>query len=159
MKRKGISPLLAAVILVALTISVAFIINATISGMVQKQAATAEETAQVSGALLQVDLNSLACSVNESGDYTILQMALRLVGTTKPAKGLSVVMKDANATLLTYENTDITIKPGTTLVEINFTSAAAQGEISYLAVSTMNPPIPATYDNKTYGKIVECKTK
>lgn len=159
MKRKGISPLLAAVILVALTISVAFIINATISGMVQKQAATAEETAQVSGALLQVDLNSLACSVDQDDGSTILQMALRLVGATKPAEGLSVVMKDASGKLLKYINETILITPGVNTIEINFTSAAAQGEISYLAVSTMNPPIPATYDNKTYGKIVECKTK
>ena len=154
MERKGISPLLAAVILAALTISVAFIINAAISGMVQRQAATTEETAQVSGALLQVDLDSLTCTKNPN---TSLQMVLRLTGTTKPAKGLTVIMKDSAGNLLLYSSEDVTINPGITIVNITFDVNATKGEVSYLSVSTMNPPIPASYDNETYEKIVECE--
>ncbi len=150
--KKAISPLLAAVILVALVISVAFIVSSAISGMAQKQAAAAEETAKASGAMLQVDLDSVTCN-KDTGE---VKMVVRLLGTTKSAEGVSVVIKDASGQLRSYSNSTLTLEPGVNILSVNV-SGIVEGPIGYLAISTQNPSIYAEYSNETFGNLGKCE--
>ncbi len=154
--KKAISPLLAAVILVALVISVAFIVSSAISGMAQRQAATASETAQASGAMLQIDLNSVTCT-NITPTQWQMEMVVRLLGTTKNATGVSVVIKDVNGNLITSSSVNPNyLEPGVNVIKANLSSAPSQGSLQYLAISTESPSIYAEYSSETFGNIGSC---
>ena len=140
MKMKGISPLLAAVILVALTISVAFIVSSAISGMAQKQAGIAKETAQASGAMLQVDTGSITCNNSTKS----LQMVVKLLGTQTSAQNLTVILRVTGKSSVkgTYVGT---INPGVNLIDITLNDYPGTGSVEYLSVSTTNPSVYAEY--------------
>ncbi len=155
--KKAISPLLAAVILVALVISVAFIVSSAISGMVQKQAAGAEEKVPTSAAMLQVDLDSVTCT-NITPTTWQMEMVVRLLGTTKNATGVSVVIKDVDGKLITSSSVSPdNLEPGVNVIKVNLSSAPSEGNIQYLAISTQNPSIYAEYSSETFGNLGKCE--
>ncbi|HIQ49647.1 MAG TPA: hypothetical protein EYH56_00465 [Nanoarchaeota archaeon] len=129
--------------------------NDAISEMNKTITIAIEKTIKESGAILQVDLDSLKC-IAETPTGAKLKMILILTATTKPAKGVTVVMKDSEGNILKYINKDIIIYPGKNTLEITFLSNASKGEVHYLEVSTITPLIHVSYDSKFYGKIVVC---
>ncbi len=153
MRSKGISPLLAAIILVALTISLAFIMSATISSMFQRTASATSKTATASGGALKVHLDSISCNAT-TGDF---QMVLELTGVNS-ATGISVVVKDAKGILHQANDTSITLSSGLNIVTLNFGAGnLAVGDLQYLAVSTMDPTIMIEYNKNDFGFVGTCE--
>ncbi len=152
MRNKGISPLLAAIILVALTLGLALMIAGSISSMFQRTTAATSKTATATGGTLKVHLDSISCNAT-SGEF---EMLVELTGI-KSAQGVSVAIKDS-AGKLHVANTTTTLSSGLNKVTVNFgPNVIAPGDLQYLAVSTMDPTIIIQYDKGDFGFVGACE--
>ncbi len=138
---KGISPLLAAVILVALTISIAFIASSSISTLTQRQVSTATQQGSASSNVLEI--SAVECS------GTNLEVLLKNVGP-EDMSGFRGILKDATGNYKPFSNTSATLSSGS-LEKITFTlSSAGTGEIEYIEICSVNPAgVCVSKNNKT----------
>ena len=139
MKTKGISPLLAAVILVALTISVAFIASSTISTLTQKQATTASQQGAASSNVLVV--RDIDCKNQTPTSNVTISFILQNVGPQQ-INGIYVAYKIGRNTGSKENSVSLTeggIEPVEIDTGINATDLTAADKLTYLQVCSKSP--------------------
>ncbi len=133
---KGISPLLAAVILVALTISIAFIASSSISTLTQRQVSTATQQGSASSNVLEV--KEASCI------GTNISFIAKNIGP-QSITGITIAYKVGNATgeykMGTSSDSAFTLDSGELKEKsIDVSSVAASPtNITYLQVCSQSP--------------------
>ena len=126
---KGISPLLAAVILVALTISIAFIASSSISTLTQRQVSTASTQGSASSNVIEI--SQISCG---GGNVTFL---VKNIGP-QAISGLQVIAKDQGGTTATGSISGTFPSGGMNWTTVDL-SATLSGQLTYLEVCSQNP--------------------
>ncbi len=133
---KGISPLLAAVILVALTISIAFIASSSISTLTQRQVSTASTQGSASSNVIVV--KEVACKNNTDNNAYNISFIVKNIGPEN-ITGLAVAYKIGNEQGIGMIS--ITLSPGA-LQQVNFNTginANTTKTLKYLQVCSQSP--------------------